>query len=138
MKKSILSVSVLLIALVLTLSSCGAIFSKVNLSKYKSNLSDSEYEIEIYEASDEEGEEEIQEIIWDFDEEYEDFGISLIMLVENDSSEDYACAYIILCESNKMAKEFADDIEDYSESVVVDGSFVLAGEKDIVNAALGK
>ena len=143
----ILAFVMLFASLVLTLSSCGSFIEAFksgfnlgyNTSIYQGNLGD-DYEIEIYEVSDEAGEEEIQEIAGEFDVDYEDYGITLIMFVEDDATGDHA--YFIFCESNEMAEEFAEDIEDiakfYYYELVVDGNFVLVGEEDIVNTALGK
>ena len=127
MKKAV-SIFILLVLLTLALVSCGSI------ETYEENLG-RHYEIEFFD------EEDLEEMLEDLDEDADDYGLVGGFYAYHE--DDYDSVIVLECKSAKAASTLAEDIEDAdvlgsSAKIVTDGKFVLAGDRNAVNDALGK
>lgn len=126
----------LLLCLCLSLTACG-----VSMDKFEDNLSD-DYDIESIDDDDLEEYAELLDLDMD-DYEIED-------AIEATHEKTGKGVMIIECGSKKAAEELGDDAEGmvkllkayygsgYSFDLVVEGKFVLIGEEDAIEDALGK
>ena len=132
MKKTICLLA-LFCAMAMLLAAC------TSLATYEENLG-KDYKVRMFDVK------EIDELAEEFDLDADDYGISSIMEAKDKEKGYYA--YIIKCESRKMAEELVDDLDDVVElmeqysyfdvDAVADGSFVLVGNEDVIDDALDK